>query len=440
MVKVRNIGVFGRRNTGKSTLVNLLTGQEVSIVSPIAGTTTDAVRKRMEIPEIGPCNIIDTAGVDDTGTLGEQRVKKTGKIINEVDMAILVFSGNMFAKDEKDLLEAFRKNDLPVLVVHNQSDILPLDVDLSTELNSLYGVDVVEFSCCLFDEEAQKEALEQLISFIIKVMYEAIRKNEEKTILHGLVNKGDKIVLVCPVDSEAPQGRLILPQVMAIRDVLDNRGVAVVLQPSELEQYLLENLGEKRGETGNVKLVVTDSQAFKEVAGIVDRVEAESAASSGIGGFKIPLTSFSILMARAKGPFDEYLKGIAAIDALKDGDNVLILESCTHHTTCEDIGRVKIPRGLQRYTAERIAAASGNDRGDAAPVKLNFEFVSGLDEIPLDTNYALAVQCGGCMVTRKQLCNRIKRVTEKNIPVVNYGMLLAHLSGIAQRALKPVTE
>ena len=268
-------------------------------------------------------------------------------------------------------------------------------------------------------------------------MYEAIRKNEEKTILHGLVNKGDKIVLVCPVDSEAPQGRLILPQVMAIRDVLDNGGVAVVLQPSELEQYLLENLGEKRGETRNVKLVVTDSQAFKEVAGIIDRVEAEYAASSGIGGFKIPLTSFSILMARAKGPFDEYLKGIAAIDALKDGDNVLILESCTHHTTCEDIGRVKIPRGLQKYVAAK--AANEGAENCVAP-KLNFVFVSGLDEIPFDKEYAIAVQCGGCMVTRKQLCNRIKILTEKGIPVVNYGMLLAHLSGIAQRALKPVTE
>ena len=255
-------------------------------------------------------------------------------------------------------------------------------------------------------------------------MYGAIRKNEEKTILHGLVNKGDKIVLVCPVDSEAPQGRLILPQVMAIRDVLDNGGVAVVLQPSELEQYLLESVGEKGGAAGNVKLVVTDSQAFKEVAEIVDRVEAEYAVSSGIGGFKIPLTSFSILMARAKGPFDEYLKGIAAIDALKDGDNVLILESCTHHTTCEDIGRVKIPRGLQKYVG----------------AKLNFEFVSGLDEIPLDREYALAVQCGGCMVTRKQLCNRIMVLTEKRIPVVNYGMVLAHLSGIAQRALEPVGQ
>lgn len=424
MVKVRNIGVFGKRNAGKSTLVNMLTGQEVSIVSPVAGTTTDPVKKRMEIPEIGPCNIIDTAGIDDSGSLGEQRVKKTEKIMNEVDMAILLFSGNIFAKDEKDLLEGLQKLDIPVLVVHNQSDIIPLDADLATELNSLYGVDVVEFSCCLLDEQEQHEALEQLMSFIIKVMYEAIRKNEEKTILHGLVGKGDKIVLVCPVDSEAPQGRLILPQVMAIRDVLDKEGVAVVLQPSELEKYLLEN--------GDIKLVVTDSQVFKEVAGIIDRVEA-----AGVCCSRIPLTSFSILMARAKGPFEEYVKGIAAIDSLKDGDTVLMLESCTHHTTCEDIGRVKIPRGLQKYVAEK--AANEGTENCVAP-KLNFVFVSGLDEIPFDKEYAIAVQCGGCMVTRKQLCNRIKILTEKGIPVVNYGILLAHLSGIAQRALKPVTE
>ena len=422
MVKVRNIGIFGRRNVGKSTLINMLAGQEVSIVSPYAGTTTDPVKKRMEIPDLGPCNIIDTAGVDDTGDLGEQRVKKTEKVMNEVDMAILLFSGNIFAKDEKDLLESLQKKDVPVLVVHNQSDILPLDVDLATELNSRYGVDVVEFSCCLTDEQEQKDALEQLISFVIKVMYEAIRKNEEKTILEGLVDEGDKIVLVCPIDSEAPQGRLILPQVMAIRDVLDNKGIAVVLQPSELEKYLQEDAALRNAGNGKgVKLVVTDSQAFKQVAEIVDSVCSS-----------IPLTSFSILMARAKGPFDDYVQGLSALDSLKDGDTVLVLESCTHHSSCEDIGRVKIPRGLQNY-ASRKAALRGEEN-----CRLNFVFVSGLDEIPPQQEYALAVQCGGCMVTKKQLCNRIKFLTDKNVPVVNYGMLLAHLSGIAQRALQPV--
>ena len=383
----------------------------------------------MEIPDVGPCNIIDTAGIDDTGDLGEQRVKKTEKVMNEVDMAILLFSGNIFAKDEKDLLEALQKRDVPVLVVHNQSDILPLDVDLATELNSRYGVDVVEFSCCLTDGKEQSDALEQLISFIIKVMYEAIRKNEEKTILEGLVGEGDKIVLVCPIDSEAPQGRLILPQVMAIRDILDNKGVAVVLQPSELEKYLEEDAASRNAGNG-VKLVVTDSQAFKLVAEIMDRVETSEAG----GCSRIPLTSFSILMARAKGPFEDYVKGLGALDSLKDGDTVLVLESCTHHASCEDIGRVKIPRGLQNYASKKAAL-----RGEES-CKLNFVFVSGLDEIPPQQEYALAVQCGGCMVTRKQLCNRIKFLTDKDVPVVNYGMLLAHLSGIAQRALKPVTE
>lgn len=433
MTKVRNIGIFGRRNVGKSTLINILAGQNISIVSPIAGTTTDPVKKRIEIPDIGPCNLIDTAGIDDAGSLGEQRVKKTVKVMDEVDMAILVFSGNIFAKEEKDLAEELKKRDIPILVVHNQSDILPLDMELSAELNSLYGVDVVEFSCCLLDSKEQEEAIEQLMSFIIKEMYVAITAAEEKPILHNLVNEGDKIVLVCPVDSESPQGRLILPQVLAIRDIIDNKGIAIVLQPSELEKYLTSTVLKDKGGNGEeVKLVVTDSQVFKEVAEIIDRVEKNTVSNKATCRHRIPLTSFSILMARSKGPFEEYLKGIEAIDSLKDGDTVLVLESCTHHTTCEDIGRVKIPRSLQTYTAERIARQNG------VFSKLNFVFVSGLDTIPPETDYALAVQCGGCMVTRKQLCNRVKFLTDKNIPVVNYGMLLARLSGIAERALEPV--
>lgn len=434
MTKVRNIGIFGRRNVGKSTLINILSGQDISIVSPVAGTTTDPVKKRIEIPDIGPCNLIDTAGIDDAGSLGEQRVKKTVKVMDEVDMAILVFSGNIFAKEEKDLAEEFRKRDIPILVVHNQSDILPLDMELSAELNSLYGVDVVEFSCCLLDSKEQDEALGQLMSFIIKEMYVAIAKAEEKPILHNLVKEGDKIVLVCPVDSESPQGRLILPQVLAIRDVIDNKGIAVVLQPSELEKYLTSTVFKNKESNGeDVKLVVTDSQVFKDVSEIIDRVEKNiDSNKTAACRRRIPLTSFSILMARSKGPFEEYLKGIAAIDSLKDGDTVLVLESCTHHTTCEDIGRVKIPRGLQKYTAERIARQNG------VFSKLNFVFVSGLDTIPPEVDYALAVQCGGCMVTRKQLCNRVKFLTDKDIPVVNYGMLLARLSGITERALEPV--
>ena len=403
MVKVRNIGIFGRCNVGKSSLINMLAGQQVAIVSSEAGTTTDAVRKRIEIPEVGPCNLIDTAGIDDVSELGKQRTAKTRKIMNEIDMAILLFTGNIFAKEEKDLLEELKKRDIPVLAVHSQSDIMPLDVDLAMELNSLYGMDVVEFSAALIDEQQQRDAVEQLVSFIIKEMLVYMANNEEKSILYGLVDKGEKIVLVCPVDSEAPQGRLILPQVMAIRDIIDNNGIAVVLQPEELAGYIEAN-------APSVKLVVTDSQIFKEVEIILPK--------------DIPLTSFSILMARAKGPYREYIKGMKSIDNLKDGDVVLMLESCTHHTTCEDIGRVKIPRRLLAHLASK---------NGGKPVDVKFEFVSGLDEIPQRSDYALAIQCGGCMVTRKQLINRIKFLVEKDIPVVNYGMALAYMGGIMDR-------
>lgn len=402
MVKVRNIGIFGKCNVGKSTLINMLAGQEVAIVSSQAGTTTDAVRKRIEIPEIGPCNLIDTAGFDDRSELGEQRTRKSRAVMNQIDMAILLFTGNIFANEEKSLLDELKKKDIPVLAVHSQSDILPLDVDLAMELNSLYGVDVVEFSAAILDEEKQREAIDQLVSFIIKELL-VIQNNEERTILEGIVNEGDKIVLVCPVDSEAPQGRLILPQVMAIRDILDQNGVAVVLKPEQLKDYM-----EKNG--NQVSLVVTDSQVFKEVEALVPA--------------NVPLTSFSILMARAKGPYKDYLQGMKSIDALKDGDTVLMLESCTHHSTCEDIGRVKIPRRLVSY----LTARNGG-----VPVDIKFEFVAGLDEIPAKDNYALAIQCGGCMVTRKQLVNRINFLKERNIPVVNYGMTLAYLGGIMDR-------
>lgn len=403
MVKVRNIGIFGKCNVGKSTLVNMLVGQQVSIVSSHAGTTTDAVKKRMEIPDIGPCNLIDTAGYDDISQLGEERIKATRAVMNQIDMAILVFTGNIFAKEEKDLLEELKRKGIPVLAVHSQSDIVPLDPDLAMELNSLYGIDVVEFSAAILDEQQQHDAVEQLVSFIIKELLVYIQNNEEKSILHGIVKERDTVVLVCPVDSEAPQGRLILPQVMAIRDILDHNGIAVVLKPDELPAYIESNLM-------SVSLVVTDSQVFKEVEQILPQ--------------EVPLTSFSILMARAKGPYLDYIQGMKSIDSLKDGDTVLVLESCTHHSTCEDIGRVKIPRRLTSY----LTAKNGG-----VPVNIKFEFVAGLDEIPASDNYALAIQCGGCMVTRRQLINRIAFLKDRGIPVVNYGMALAYLGGIMDR-------
>lgn len=394
-MKLRYIGIFGKRNVGKSSLINMLLGQEAAIVSPQAGTTTDPVKKRMEIPDVGPVQLIDTAGVDDIGEVGQKRVEKSLKVIDEIDMAILVFKDNVFGKEEKDLLMRFKENDMPVVVVHNQSDLVPLDCGVAGDLTNMYGCDVLEFSCCMADEQQQKDAVDMLMAFIVKGL---LLSGRERTIMEGLVDEGDNFVLVCPIDSEAPAGRLILPQVMAIRDILDNGGVATVLQPEQLKGYL-------DGVHAPVKMVVTDSQVFKQVAAVVPE--------------ELPLTSFSVLMARAKGNFEQYIKGVSAIDNLKDGDNILVLESCTHHTSCDDIGRVKIPAMLQKK----------------AGCKLNFTFVSGLDELPPLYGFALVLQCGGCMVTARQLGNRIKKVIAAGIPVTNYGMCIAYVTGIFSRAV-----
>ena len=400
MNNVKHIGIFGRRNAGKSSLISLLLGQDFAIVSDKAGTTTDPVKKRMEIPSIGPVQLIDTAGIDDSGEVGEKRIAKTLKLVEEVDLAILVFTANLFGKEEKDLLRQFKELDVPVIIVHNQSDIIPLDCGVAGDLTNMYGCDVVEFSCCISNEQEQREAIDMLIAFITKGL---LLQSGEKSIMHGLVQQGDNIVLVCPIDSEAPAGRMILPQVMAIRDILDNGGIATVLQPEQLQEYLKDFNPDNNPK--KVKLVVTDSQAFKQVGEIVPQ--------------EIPLTSFSVLMARAKGPFEEYLKGVEAIGKLKEGDNVLVLESCTHHTSCEDIGRVKIPMMLQKK----------------AGCNLNFTFVSGLDELPPLENFALVLQCGGCMVTHRQLRNRLRKVIAAGLPVTNYGMCIAYITGIFHRAI-----
>lgn len=393
-MNVRHIGIFGRRNVGKSSIINLLLGQNFAIVSSQAGTTTDPVKKRMEIPGVGPVQLIDTAGIDDKGSLGQMRVEKSLKLAQEVDLALLVFTGNIFGKEEKELLAMFKESEVPVVIVHNQSDIIPLDTGVAGDLNNIYDCDVVEFSCSLIDEQQQRDAVDMLVSFITKGL---ILSSGERSIMQGLVEEGDNFLLVCPIDSEAPQGRLILPQVMAIRDILDNGGIATVMQPEQLRRYFANPLQ-------NIKMVVTDSQVFKRVAEIVPP--------------EVTLTSFSVLMARAKGPYEEYLKGAKKISQLKEGDKILILESCTHHTSCEDIGRVKIPAMLRKSIGGK---------------ELNFTFVSGLDELPPLEEFALVLQCGGCMVTRRQLCNRIKRVIEAGIPVTNYGMAIAYLTGIFER-------
>lgn len=395
MSQPKVIGIFGDRNVGKSSLINSLTGQQVAIVSDVAGTTTDPVRKRIELPGIGVCTVIDTAGLDDDGgALGRERVAKSLAAARQVDLGILVFAGNRFPEGAARVAELLQKLNVPLVLVHNKSDLEPLKDDLRKRLNAEYKTEPVAYACTAGAEDRDR---------LTAAIREALSGAEviERPMFEGLVRKGGQIVLVCPIDSETPQGRLILPQVNAIRAILDGGGVATVLQPEELDGYLKEN-------GSRVALVVTDSQVFARVAAIVPE--------------GIPLTSFSMLLARSMGSFDAYRAGIGTLDRLKDGDRILMLESCTHHANCEDIGRVKLPALIRKYTGKQ----------------LEFEMVSGLDDPGDLSRYALAIQCGGCMVTARQLQNRVKAVIEAGVPVVNYGMAISYLTGIYQRALKPL--
>ena len=402
MSKARYIGVFGKRNSGKSSLINKLSGQDVAIVSETPGTTTDPVKKRMEIFGVGPVVLVDTAGIDDEGTLGGQRVAKTKQVISQIDLAILIYSNNDFGKYEKDLASKFEEEEIPFILLHNQSDIIPMDREMGGELAVKFACDVMEFSCALIEEEDQRAAVEQLTAFIVKALSASLPG--QRGMFEGLVEEGDLIILVTPIDSEAPEGRLILPQVNAIREVLDRGGVAVVLQPDMLQKYIALN-------KSKVKMVVTDSQAFEFVSRVVPD--------------EIPLTGFSILLARSKANFENYLKGTPSIDNLKDGDRVLILESCSHHSSCDDIGRIKIPKLLEKRTGKKIT----------------WDVVPGLDDIPVPVeNYSLVVQCGGCMITQRQLAARLKPAVKAGVPVTNYGMTLAWCMGIYERAIMPFKD
>lgn len=402
-MNVVNIGIFGRRNVGKSSLINSLAGQSVAIVSETPGTTTDPVRKRMEIFGIGPCVLVDTAGMDDNGALGEMRVTRTMEVVAQIDLAVLVFCGNDFAQAEEEMMRRFADYSLPVVLVHNKSDVARIGEELRASLRSRYGLEVLEYAAdghC--DGNLSRTMLEALVDRIRKGV--ASSGFEELPMFSGLVSKRDHVLLVCPIDSEAPTGRLILPQVNAIRNLLDCGAYATVVQPSGLEDMF-------RDGGSDFSLVVTDSQAFGEVAQAVPQ--------------EVPLTSFSMLLARSKGCFKEYCAGTPKISSLKDGDRVLILESCTHHASCDDIGRVKIPALMRKFTGR----------------KLDFDVVSGLDMIsrPME-DYALVLQCGGCMITRRQLHSRLLPAIRKGIPVSNYGMAISYMKGIYDRALRPLLK
>ena len=386
-----HIGIFGRRNSGKSSLINLLTGQDIAIVSDTAGTTTDPVKKSIEIFGVGPCVLVDTAGIDDVGELGQQRVEKTMKALEEIDCAILVITGNQFEEPEQQLVNRMKELAVPFFVVHNKSDEEQLLAVIKAVIEQKYNVKVLDFSV------KRKDDIAPLVDMLKRIIPE--NSYQKVSLLGGIIHPKEVVVLVCPVDSEAPEGRLILPQVMAIRDVLDNECICVVLKETRLQQYL-ETMPAPA-------LVVTDSQLFGYVRKIVPR--------------EIPLTSFSIVMARLRGDFDNYVKGTPHLSQLQDGDTVLLLESCTHHSTCEDIGRVKLPRMILSYTGKNV----------------KFEYVAGLASIDHPERYAMAIQCGGCMSTRKQLLNRTNLFVNQGIPISNYGMALAYMNGIFERVMAP---
>jgi [FeFe] hydrogenase H-cluster maturation GTPase HydF len=390
-----HIGIFGIRNQGKSSLINKIAGQEIAIVSEHPGTTTDPVRKSIEIPGLGPVVLIDTAGADDSGEVGLKRIDKSIEAIKHVDLAILVISDNQISKTDIFLIDKFRQNDVNFLIVHNKSDLIPLEKEFASKIEKEYSVDVIAVSC------TDASDISILVAKIRKNIPESAWKNN--SMIGDLVSYGDIVLLITPIDIEAPEGRLILPQVQAIRDILDNDAIAIVLKERELDTFL-KTTGIKP------KLVITDSQILLKAAASVPD--------------DIPLTGFSILLARYKGDFEAYLQGTPKISELKSGDKILMLESCTHLVSCDDIGRVKLPRWISNFT--------GKD--------LHFDFVAGLDKLqtPIE-EYALVIQCGGCVVTKKQIMNRLSPAKKADIPITNYGMAIAYVQGVYKRAIAPFT-
>ncbi|MBN2487294.1 MAG: [FeFe] hydrogenase H-cluster maturation GTPase HydF [Bacteroidales bacterium] len=390
-----HIGIFGRRNFGKSSLINLLAGQDIAIVSDIAGTTTDPVKKSVEVHGIGPVIFVDTAGIDDTGELGALRVSKTLKSLDVIDMAILVIAENYFGHFEEQLIDKFNFYEIPYIVIHNKSDIQTINKNTADTVFQKAQKTAISFC----SRTAGSIEVEELVKAIRETMPATAWK--KPSLLGDLLNYGDIVLLITPIDIEAPEGRMILPQVQAIRDILDNDCVAIVLKEREVDQFLKHTHIKP-------KLAITDSQVFLKADASIPK--------------DIALTSFSIMLARQKGDFFRYIEGTPKISELKDNDRVLVLESCTHHVSCDDIGRVKIPRWIGNFTGKN----------------LHYDTVAGLDQLPRAIDeYALVIQCGGCMITKKQLHNRLKPAIDKNIPVTNYGMAIAYVQGIFERAVAP---
>lgn len=379
-----HIGFFGRRNAGKSSLVNAVTGQDIALVSDIAGTTTDPVYKAMELLPLGPVMIIDTAGLDDEGKLGQLRVKKTNNVLNKTDIAVLTVSAEEGLTDfDRELLEKIQKKQIPFIIAYNKSD---LGVSKSIEADE----------SSVFVSAKTGENINELKERIGRLA----KTDDTKLRLVGdLLTPSDIAVLVVPIDSSAPKGRLILPQQQTIRDILEANAVSVVIRENEIKETL-SVLGKKPA------MVITDSQAFKRVASDTPS--------------DIPLTSFSILMARFKGFLETAVKGAAAIDGLKDYDTVLISEGCTHHRQCEDIGTVKLPKWLKEYTGK----------------ELNIKTTSGTEFPDELSEYSLVIHCGGCMLNEREMKYRMQCANDAGVPFTNYGTAIAHINGILKRSIE----
>lgn len=420
-----HISFFGRRNAGKSSLMNAIAGQPVSLVSDILGTTTDPVRKSMEILPLGPVLLIDTPGIDDEGSLGEMRVSRSKEVIRETDIALLVLSAKVFLEEsaealhselcflpkrEQLLLEVFQEEHIPVMLILSQLDRLS-----DTEKEELkkarevleqkkreYGIQSIQSCSNLSSEESANFSGSEAIK---NALAELLPKTEGRRLFSGLSKEGDYVVLVTPIDESAPKGRLILPQQMAIRDILDYHAIPIVTQVEELKA-VMESLGKK------VKLVVTDSQAFKAVEKILEK--------------DVPLTSFSILMARYKGFLSYALQGCAILDSLEDGDKIYIAEGCTHHRQCGDIGTVKLPKMLEKYSGK----------------KLSFVFTEGKGFLPEEKRkeLKLMIHCGACMLSEREVQSRYRDFLHKGIPICNYGLAMAKMTGILGRSVSMLPE
>lgn len=384
-----HIGFFGRRNAGKSSVVNAVTGQELAVVSDTKGTTTDPVYKSMELLPMGPVMIIDTPGFDDEGTLGELRVRKTKQVLNKTDVAVLVVDGTEGKKQcDEELISLFQKKEIPYVVVYNKLDLL----SDKEEKKELPEIDANEMYVSALNGTGIYELKE-------KIGKTVSTDDLKLQIVGDIIHPSDFVVLVVPIDKAAPKGRLILPQQQTIRDILEADATAVVVKEYELKETL-EHLGKKPA------LVITDSQVFAKVSADVPE--------------DIPLTSFSILMARYKGFLEAAVQGVAAIENLQDGDTVLIAEGCTHHRQCDDIGSVKIPRWLRNYTGKKI----------------EIETSSGT-EFPEDlSKYALVIHCGGCMLNEREVKYRMKCALDQGVPFTNYGITIAYMQGILKRSIQ----